>query len=136
VKVVDTSVAIAAFASWHELHRPAAAVLRAKPALAAQSALETYSVLTRLPPPHRAAPAIVQEFLAASFPDPYVGLAPEGVAALIPELAELGIVGGATYDALIGAVARGVGATLITCDLRARQTYERIGVPVEYLIAG
>ena len=136
MKIVDTSVAVAAFASWHELHQQAAAVIRTRPELPAQSALETYSVLTRLPPPHRAAPGIVQEFLAVSFPSPYLALAPASIATFIAELADLGIVGGATYDALIAAVARGAGAALVTCDQRARRTYERIGVAVEYLTAG
>lgn len=136
MKVVDTSVVVAAFASWHELHALAAAALRRKPGLPAQSALEAYSVLTRLPPPHRAAPDIVREFLALSFPAPFLALEPPRVADLIAELAVHGIAGGATYDALIAAVARASRATLVTCDLRARPTYERLGVTVEYLTAG
>jgi predicted nucleic acid-binding protein len=133
LKLVDTSVVVAAFASWHEFHPQALAVLRAEPGLPAQSALETYSVLTRLPPPHRASPGVVQEFLTVNFKRPYLSLTSDGFAALIGELADNGIVGGAAYDALIGAVARDAGATLVTCDQRARLTYERIGVSVEYL---
>lgn len=37
--------------------------------LPVQCALEAYSVLTRLPPPHRVAPLIVRAFLAANFED-------------------------------------------------------------------
>jgi hypothetical protein len=34
--------------------------------------LETYSVLTRLPPPHRAPGALVQRFLDAQFSAPHI----------------------------------------------------------------
>jgi hypothetical protein len=40
--------------------------------LVAHCAVESYSVLTRLPAPHRVAPNLVDEFLRAEFPDPYV----------------------------------------------------------------
>lgn len=130
---VDTSVIVAAFASWHEFHVQALRALDREPGLPGQAALEAYSVLTRLPPPHRASPWLVRDFLKANFREPYLVLAPEGLAALISELADAGITGGASYDALIAAVARDANATLLTCDLRARQTYGRLGVVVEYL---
>jgi predicted nucleic acid-binding protein len=135
LKLVDTSVVVAAFASWHELHGPAMVVLEGHPGLPAQSALETYSVLTRLPPPHRASPIVVRDFLAANFSSPYLSLAPEALAKMFGEFAGLGIVGGAAYDALIAALARDAGGTLVTCDRRARLTYERIRVDVEFLAA-
>jgi predicted nucleic acid-binding protein len=46
---------------------------------------------------------------------------------------ERGIRGGAAYDALIGATARSAGALLYTCDLRARATYDLLGVEVEFI---
>lgn len=131
--ILDTSVVVAAFASWHEHHAPALTVLDRAPRLPAQAALETYSVLTRLPPPHRADPRVVTEFLAANFTEPLLALTADETADLLPELARAGIVGGATYDALIGAVARANGATLVTIDGRARQTYERLDVEVELI---
>lgn len=133
MNVVDTSVVVAAFASWHEFHEQAARALDRDPRLPAQAALEAYSVLTRLPPPHRAPPGIVRDFLMANFAEPWLSLPPERFAGVISELADAGIVGGAAYDALIAAVARDAGATLLTCDLRARASYDRVGVPVEYL---
>jgi predicted nucleic acid-binding protein len=133
VRAVDTSVAIAAFASWHEVHGPAARALRLHPRLPAPCALEAYSVLTRLPPPHRASPLMVRDFLAANFEEPYLIPPPESMAGIIRELADRGVVGGAAYDGFIAAVARDAGATLVTCDVRARVTYERLGVIVEYL---
>lgn len=46
-------------------------------------------------------------------------------------LADLGIAGGAVYDALVALAAQEHGATLATRDFRARETYVRIGVRVE-----
>lgn len=50
MKAVDSSVVIAAFASWHESHESARRALAARPRAIAHAAVETYSVLTRLPP--------------------------------------------------------------------------------------
>lgn len=47
----------------------------------------------------------------------------------------LGISGGTTYDALIGAVALRAGATLVTCDERALRVYAALDVDVE-LVGG
>jgi hypothetical protein len=64
---VDSSVAIAAFGEWHELHEPAVEALAGSPALVAHAALEAYSVLTRLPEPFRAPASTVAGYLAANF---------------------------------------------------------------------
>lgn len=56
MKAVDSSVVIAAFATWHEYHVIARKAMTARPRLIAHAAVESYSVLTRLPPPHRASP--------------------------------------------------------------------------------
>jgi hypothetical protein len=48
---VDTSVVVAAFASWHEGHLAALECLRRDPRLPAHVAIETFSVITRLPAP-------------------------------------------------------------------------------------
>src|SRR3989441_13166825 len=58
----DSSVVVAAFASWHETHDSARRVLDGALRLVAHCALETYSVLTRLPPPHRAPGDVVRDF--------------------------------------------------------------------------
>lgn len=129
----DTSVVIAAFASWHEWHAAADRTLSRDTRLVAHSALEVFSVLTRLPPPHRAPAHLVRDFLAARFPEPYLSLTPADHRALIPALTALGITGGATYDALISITAAKAGATLVSCDLRAVRTYERCGVKVSLL---
>ncbi|MCA1647930.1 MAG: type II toxin-antitoxin system VapC family toxin [Chloroflexi bacterium] len=131
--VVDTSVVVAAFASWHAQHAMADSIIDGKTRLVAHCALEAYSVLTRLPPPHRVAAHLVRDFLGARFPDPYVGLDADHYAALIPWLVELGISGGAAYDALVAATAQTAGDILISCDQRAAKTYQRIGVEFRIL---
>lgn len=65
---LDTSVAVAGFASWHEGHASAAGILARKPRLPAHVLIESYSVLTRLPAPHRASGDIVEAFMAERFP--------------------------------------------------------------------
>lgn len=129
----DTSVVIAAFASWHRFHEGAREALVREPSLPMQAALEAYSVLTRMPAPHRAAPEIVRDFIATHFGDALLQLSPGRFSALLDEMTRLGIVGGAAYDALIAATAREADHVLLTLDRRARQTYERLGVSVEYL---
>lgn len=125
----DTSVAVAAFASWHESHERARAALRDGAAvLVAHCALETYSVLTRLPTPHRAPRALVHEFLRAQFRAPYLVMAAREQRGLTARLLELGIDGGAVYDALVALTAASADATLVSCDRRAAATYARCGV--------
>jgi len=128
VTLVDTSIVVAAFASWHENHAAADRVVDGKARLVAHCAIEAYSVLTRLPPPHRVAGHLVREFLSARFSDPYVGIDAAMYRGLIPHFVEIGISGGAAYDALIATTARAANDLLVSCDRRAAQTYERIGV--------
>jgi predicted nucleic acid-binding protein len=131
----DTSVAVAAFASWHAQHELADRALQPGTRLVAHSALETYSVLTRLPAPYRAAAGIARDYLAARFPEPFLCLDADAYKALVTRLAGLGISGGATYDALIATTATSAGARLLSCDVRAAATYQRCGADVELLQA-
>jgi predicted nucleic acid-binding protein len=133
VKAVDTSVIVAGFASWHESHALARRVLDQRPRLIAHCALETYSVLTRLPVPHRAHADLVVKFLEARFAGAPLTLARFTQARLPARLAAAGITGGAVYDALVGATAAHHGAVLVTLDVRAIETYRRLGVDVERL---
>ena len=89
-------------------------------------------MLTRLPPPHRARASDVIAFLQAEFREPWLGLDGAQIAAIVAGLVSIGVTGGATYDAVIGATARDAGATLITRDRRALAVYERLGVEVEF----
>lgn len=130
---VDASVVVAGFASWHELHERALDALDRGPRLPAHAALETYSVLTRLPPPLRVAPDPVVGFLHARFPRPWLALDEGGTAILIDDLRDSRVGGGAVYDALIAAAARVNGATLLSFDTRAASTYAALGVEFELL---
>jgi predicted nucleic acid-binding protein len=133
VIAADTSVAVAAFASWHESHAAARAALRPGALLVAHCALETYSVLTRLPVPHRAPRGMVHEFLTAQFPEPHLVMEARDQRRLIARLVELDIDGGAVYDALVALTAAAADATLISCDRRAARTYERCGAAVRMI---
>ena len=93
-------------------------------------ALETYSVLTRLPAPHRASPDVVRDFLAARFRRPFLRLGAPAYQAFLLRLPDHGISGGAAYDALVAATAASHGAELVTCDRRAAPVYERYGIRV------
>jgi len=134
VIAVDTSVVVAAFATWHERHAAARAVLDAGARLVAHCGLETYSVLTRLPPPHRAPANVVAAFLEARFPGAWLVLPAKAQAALVTRLASGGIGGGGAYDALVAATAAHAGATLATCDRRAIRIYEAMGA--RYRVVG
>jgi predicted nucleic acid-binding protein len=133
VIVVDTSVVVAAFASWHQQHQLADRAVDGSARLVAHCAVEAFSVLTRLPPPHRAPALLVRDFINARFPEPYVILSGDDYRVLIPRLVELGISGGATYDGLVATTARVAGATLVSCDLRAAQIYEQLGTDFRLL---
>jgi predicted nucleic acid-binding protein len=133
VIAVDTSVVVAAFASWHEAHASAAAVLTRTPRIPAHVVIETFSVLTRLPPPHRVPADVVQAFLAKRFGDAPLVLPPRGHMDLIETALREGITVGALYDALIASTVLHAGATLVTRDQRARIIYDRMRVPYDLL---
>jgi predicted nucleic acid-binding protein len=133
MKAADSSVVVAAFASWHEHHVIARKAMTSRPRLVAHAALESYSVLTRLPPPHRAQPSIVHSFITERFTDPFLTLSETGYQELLATVAASHILGGPTYDALIAFTAAEHQATLMSLDQRAAATYEAIGVTVEQL---
>lgn len=133
MKAADTSLVVAAFASWHEKHEVARDALDRGLGLVEHCALETYSVLTRLPPPHRAPAEIVRQFLGERFPQPFLRLTAGAYRAFILDLPDREVTGGAAYDALVAATAAHAGAELMSCDRRALSVYERYGVRVHLL---
>jgi predicted nucleic acid-binding protein len=133
MKAADTSLVVAAFASWHEHHELARPVLDDGVHLIEHCALETYSVLTRLPPPHRCSGAVVRDFLRARFPRPFLRLDAGTYKEFILGLLEHDVTGGAAYDALVAATAAGCRAELVTCDRRAAAVYESYGVRTTFL---
>ena len=133
IRTVDTSILVAAFASWHDDHGPAVRELAKKPSVIAHAAIETYSLLTRLPEPQRAEPALVVEFLDRNFAGNPLTLDADHLRSVPGRLAELGIVGGAAYDGIIALIAADCGAHLISLDRRAEATYRRCGVSFELI---
>ena len=131
---VDTSVVVAAFASWHEGHDAARDALAMNPRVPGHVALEAYSVLTRLPPPHRAPSDVVATFLSDRFREPWLGLPSDEHRELVQRASAHGVTGGALYDALVGAIAKHAGATLLTRDRRASRTYEMIGATFQLVV--
>ena len=132
--LVDTSVAVALTVADHEHHESTSRANGGRAlGLAGHAAFETFSVLTRLPPPARRTPATVARLLAFDFPHTRF-LGPDAAAALLGELHLAGIAGGAVYDALVGAVAREHGVALATRDRRALDTYRALAVDIELLV--
>jgi predicted nucleic acid-binding protein len=128
VLLLDTSAAVALVVEDHEAHATTLEAVRGRRlGLAGHAWFETYSVLTRLPGGLRRSPADVAALLVHDFPATAF-LAEAAAAALGPELARLGISGGAVYDALVGAAARQHGRSLVSGDARARPVYEVLGV--------
>lgn len=127
----DTSFAVAALDESHEAHRTCRELARRRrPRLAGHAAFETFAVLTRLPGAMRPTPTIVGALLAQAFPDP-CWLSARQQAALLDRLRTLGVAGGMVYDALVAEAARVHECTLLTRDVRARRTYELVGVSYE-----
>ncbi|WP_248579551.1 type II toxin-antitoxin system VapC family toxin [Nocardioides sp. InS609-2] len=124
----DTSVLVAALVSWHPRHADARrAVGDQVDAIPAHVLIESYSVLTRLPAPHRLAPGVVADILGR-LTFRVLTLPPAAHVALIARLASGGVRGGSTYDGLVAATARHHRRTLLTLDRRARGSYDAVGV--------
>jgi len=131
--LVDTSVAVALVVGDHQFHSTTIEVLEGRRlGLAGHAAFETFSVLTRLPPPARRPPAVVARILATNFPESRF-LSASGAASLLVHFGDGEFAGGSVYDALVGAAAAEHGLALATRDRRALDTYRALGVEVEIL---
>jgi predicted nucleic acid-binding protein len=131
--LADTSVAVPALLASHLAHVQVQDQLAGRVlGLTAHAALETYSVLTRLPGDARLSLDDASTLIAERF-DSIIAFEPDQAGILIRTLSHRGIGGGAVYDALIGLAAQQAGGTLLTRDSRARATYLAIGVAHEVL---
>ena len=141
---LDTSVIVAGLLAWHEAHRPALRALVAAAAprgarllVPAPALVEAYAVMTRLPAPHRLAPADALHLLVGSFRHraDVVPLAETETWQFLDETAGRGVAGGRTYDALILRCALKGGATrLLTLD---RRDFERLDLAgIELVVPG
>ncbi len=131
---VDPSVAVAALDAAHAAHHDCLDAVRLhRPSLAGHAAFETHSVLTRLPGQLAVDSPTATAIIERVFPD-IDWLEPAQAQALLRRFGPIGITGGAVYDALVGESARSAGAVLLSRDLRARRTYDLLGV--EYELVG
>lgn len=133
IRLVDTSVAVALVSQSHEHHEVVfEAVASLRLGLAGHAAFETFSVLTRLPPPSRRSPAIVLRLLEHNFPETR-HLSSARTETLLRSFAGGEISGGAVYDALVAAAAVEHGLPILTRDRRALDTYRAVGAEIELL---
>jgi predicted nucleic acid-binding protein len=131
--LADTSVAVAMVVEDHVHHASTlSAIDHRKVGLSGHAAFETFSVLTRLPPPARRSPEAVVRLFNSNFPSNW-HLSPSVSEALLPRFASLGIAGGSVYDALVGAAAAESGLVLLTRDVRAISVYRALQVEIEVL---
>lgn len=127
---VDSSVVIAALLAWHERHedaRPALSDALPSIAVPAPALIESYSVMTRLPSPHRLSPTSALTALRETFRETsIITLAESEIWPLLERAAATGVAGGRTYDAHIMACAVKAGAKkLLTLNPR---DFEALGV--------
>ena len=122
----DTNCLVAVLCAWHQHHERTLAELERRIVdgqeliLSAHSLVETYAVLTRLPPPNRLrgrdAFALIEENWAGR---PVVHLTGRDTWRALHDVRQLGVVGGQTYDALIAASAlKARAAELLTWNVR------------------
>jgi len=127
VTAPDTSVLVAGFDSSHPFHEPAQEALgevRRRGRLIAHTIAETFAVLTAVGP-YGLPGATVLAYLERFLDREPIGLEPTAYVRALTELAEVDLVGGVVYDALIALAARDAGATLVSLDRRAATTYRR-----------
>ena len=118
---VDTDCMIAAVCVWDKRHAEASAQLEVRLArgermsISIQALTETYSVLTRLPLPYRLTTAEAWELLQAMFLSQATVISLDSTAHVeqLRLLAQEGIGGGRTYDAIIAECARRGGASVL-----------------------
>lgn len=123
--LLDTSCLVAAVCGWHRHHDATRRDIERRDAageslvLAAHSLAEAFSVLTRLPEPHRLRPEDALELIEANWGDTrLIALNASDYRSTLRRCRDAGIGGGAVYDALIAACAvKAQVATLVTWDL-------------------
>ena len=126
---------IAALSSWHDQHEAVGALIEDVRDLPSHAAVEAYSVLTRLPAGLAVEPQAAADLLARRFPGKRLRLAAAQSASVVSTLARAGVGGGATYDGLVALEATAHGEILVTLDVRAQRTYQRLGVKFRSLSA-
>jgi len=129
--LLDTSCLVAAACGWHRHHDATRREIGRRDAageklvLAAHSLAEAFSVLTRLPEPHRLRPDDALALIEANWGKTrLVALEAPDYRATLRRCRDVGIGGGAVYDALIAACARKARVrTLVTWDLEGFERF-------------
>ncbi len=132
-RTADSSITIAAFVADHEARALAEDALKQCTTTIAHVAIETYSVLTRFPPPRRLTSTDAAALVDTRLPAAYATLDASRYAKAPVQLAKAGVSGGATYDGLIALTALEHDLELLTRDGRAERTYRALGVPYQLL---
>jgi predicted nucleic acid-binding protein len=136
----DTSCMVAAVSSWHEHHKRAINEIQSRlkkkqrMIIAGHSLVEAYSVLTRLPAPHRISAQDANAVLQSNFIKNGITIALDASAyqSLLHSASAQGISGGQVYDALIAASARQAKAeTLVTLN---KSHFESIAGDLEIVV--
>lgn len=131
--LIDTSVAVALLLEDHSAHDSCRAALADHDlGLAGHATFETMSVLSRLPAPQRRSVRAIHDAIDHSFPKTRF-LSEQGTRSAAAHMGELGIGGGAVYDALVAAVAIEQGLPLVSRDQRALPTYQAMGADLVLL---
>jgi predicted nucleic acid-binding protein len=133
VTALDTSIVIAAFAPWHESHKAARRAVTPEVVVPAHVVTETYAVLTRMPEPFRMEAQTVADYLAQQWGGRIIAPDAELYESLTTAAATAGVMGGSTYDALVGLTAHRFGHQLLSLDLRAERTYRSLGIDYRLL---
>ena len=130
---------VATVCTWHEHHDRAITEMECRLAergslvLATQALIETYAVLTRLPPPHRISPRDAMALIEANFATEgtLAGLDNKTVRSLLREAADHDIAGGRTYDWAIATCARAARVqTILTFNARDFLSFRLDGVEI------
>jgi predicted nucleic acid-binding protein len=132
-QTADSSITIAALVADHEARDLAEDALKQCTTTIAHVAIETYSVLTRFPPPRRLTSADAAALIHARLPATYAALDASKYAKAPARLATAAVSGGATYDGLIALTALEHELELLTRDGRAERTYRALDVPYRLL---
>jgi predicted nucleic acid-binding protein len=143
ITAVDTNVVVAGLLSWHVHHEAASTQLiallesQSEIVLPLPALVEAYSVMTRMPPPHRLGPKDALEILESSLRRrvTLVGLDGDEGWKLLQDISQRSITGGTVYDGLILACAlKGGARRLLTFN---RPHFERIATgEIEIVVPG
>lgn len=121
---VDTSIVVGSLLAKDEgVRQRCRRVLDEHPALLAHVFVESFSVLTRLPPPVRLSPRDAAAFLSEAFTEEALTPSPAVYRSVVEAFTTEPSAEGRVYDAHVAATAKEQGQVLLTRDRRAASTY-------------